>query len=775
MSTLHQIGTGGLSARGSIVFVHGLGGHPFKTWQRDNDRATFWPEWLAQDVSNVAVYSLEYPAAPSAWLGSAMELPDRAVNVSATLIADRIDELPIVFVCHSLGGLVVKQLLRLAAEQRSGHAARLLDQTEGIVFLATPNTGSDVASWMDKFRVLLLPSHATKDLMANSAYLRDLNIWYRECAPREEIATLVFAESEHTHGAAVVDPTSSDPGIAGARPIPIDAGHLDICKPESRTTTLYKSVLRFVEDRLPKAKDRVERAQKPRERRIFISYRRRTKEDSDLALWLKQELSRAGHEVFIDVAMEVGLDWSREIRNRIEWCQFLIVLLSKDSVESEMLQEEVRLAHQRRKKDDTPLILPVRVHFYDDLDYALGAILNRYQYVQWEGPSSNEKVRQQLLQVIESDIFQSAPPVQSVLSPAISGDAMQNETRIRPSSAADPRILRRRPGGAALVDDPCYIERDADRVTLQVAGDTGVTLTIKAPQQMGKTSLLVRYLEQCRKEGKSIVFVDFELFSDDELDSPSIVLSKIAGQTLRDLGIDPNLLKPIQGPTDLTFFLEDIVFKNIQGSVAIALDDVDRLINKPFRDTVFAMLRSWHGRRASHGRLGWSRLDLVLVVSTEPNFFIQDGDLSPFNVNDPIRLEHFDVTHLHQLNGIMGRLLNDDQLVKLYELVGGHPYLTRLAYYCMGPAAVQISFDDLMRRAADHNGPFGDHLRAKLSQLQSRPDLANAMANLVLRGQSPNDAAYHKLSAVGLARRREDGHILPANLLYKTFFGRLLS
>jgi hypothetical protein len=400
--------------------------------------------------------------------------------------------------------------------------------------------------------------------------------------------------------------------------------------------------------------------------------------------------------------------------------------------------------------------------------------LNRYQYVQWDGPISNDSVLQQLLQVIESAKFQTQAPAQSVLSPAISGDATPTETRLRPSSAADPRVLRQRPGGATGVDDPCYIERAADRLVLQVAGDTGVTLTIKAPQQMGKTSLLVRYLEQCRKEGKSIVFIDFQLFSDDELDSESTILSKIATQTLRDLGIDPNMLKSIQRPTDLTFFLEDVVFKNNDGSVAIALDEVDRLVNRPFRDTVFAMMRSWHNRRASHGALGWRRLDLILVVSTEPNFFIQDHDLSPFNVSDPIRLEYFDVTRLRQLNGIMGGLLSEDQLGKLHELVGGHPYLTRLAYYCLGPA-VDIRFDDLMRRAADDTGPFGDHLRAKLAQLQSRSESANAMARLVLRNQPPNDTVFHRLHAVGLVQRHDDGQVVPANLLYKTFFSRLLS
>jgi hypothetical protein len=172
-----------------------------------------------------------------------MALPDRAANVLAELVAERLDGRPLVFVCHSLGGLLVKQLLRAAADQPGTATGRILDQTQGVVFLATPNAGSDLATWMDRLRLLVAPSLATQDLEAHSPYLRDLNFWYREWAPREDIATLVFVESGRTKGVTVVDPTSGDPGIPGVRPIPLDADHLTICKPASREDTLYKGVV----------------------------------------------------------------------------------------------------------------------------------------------------------------------------------------------------------------------------------------------------------------------------------------------------------------------------------------------------------------------------------------------------------------------------------------------------------------------------------------------------------------------------------------------------
>jgi hypothetical protein len=46
--------------RGNVVFVHGLGGHPYDTWRRSPSDDTFWPFWLAEDIKGLAVYSLGY-------------------------------------------------------------------------------------------------------------------------------------------------------------------------------------------------------------------------------------------------------------------------------------------------------------------------------------------------------------------------------------------------------------------------------------------------------------------------------------------------------------------------------------------------------------------------------------------------------------------------------------------------------------------------------------------------------------------------------------------
>src|SRR5271156_5468133 len=67
--------------RANLLFIHGLGGDKRNTWQDGNDGSSFWPAWLAEDIPDIAVYSIGYDASPSQWLGRTMPLVDRATQL----------------------------------------------------------------------------------------------------------------------------------------------------------------------------------------------------------------------------------------------------------------------------------------------------------------------------------------------------------------------------------------------------------------------------------------------------------------------------------------------------------------------------------------------------------------------------------------------------------------------------------------------------------------------------------------------------------------------
>ncbi len=233
--------------RAHVIFVHGLGGHAYETWAASKPAESLWPRWLAQDVPGVHVWTLSYAAPATNWIGNAMPLQDRAVNVLERLLAQPIlSDAPILFVCHSLGGLLIKQVLRQASDQQSRRpeARALLGRVVGVAFIATPHTGSTHATWLDRLRLFLWPSTAAQVLVRNDPHLRDLNLWYRGWS--SHLQHLVFYETRGTAAGTIVDAGSADAGLPNVVPIPLDADHVDICKCTQKDDLLFQRTRDFV-------------------------------------------------------------------------------------------------------------------------------------------------------------------------------------------------------------------------------------------------------------------------------------------------------------------------------------------------------------------------------------------------------------------------------------------------------------------------------------------------------------------------------------------------
>jgi pimeloyl-ACP methyl ester carboxylesterase len=236
--------------RGNVIFVHGLGGHPYSTWQRSADESTLWPRWLAEDVKGLAVFSFGYVSPPTNWIGTAMPLLDEAANALRVLLNnEELKSGPIAFVCHSLGGLIVKQVIRAANEQnRSPDLSDFLGRISKVIFIATPHTGSGSATLLERARFLIWGSDSARDLVANNSGLRDLNFGYREIASARDghLNHLAYYEMMDTVFNRIVKPDSADPGLPNCRPVPIRKTHITIVKPESRDDLVYIETRKFL-------------------------------------------------------------------------------------------------------------------------------------------------------------------------------------------------------------------------------------------------------------------------------------------------------------------------------------------------------------------------------------------------------------------------------------------------------------------------------------------------------------------------------------------------
>jgi hypothetical protein len=500
-----------------------------------------------------------------------------------------------------------------------------------------------------------------------------------------------------------------------------------------------------------------------RANRYFISYRHNSEEE-ELANYLYQGLRGRGQEVFIDESMLIGTNWVTEIRNRIEWCDIFIVLLSVESIASEMVQAEVRLAARRYRTTKQPMILPVRVRYTKSLDYELESYLGRIEYALWNTPSDSPALLEEILSASGHKIERHEPNATTL--PVVI-DAR------RPLPRVDPRVLTA-PGGTLAADDPLYLCRTGDNIVeTLIEQQQGYTLVIKAPRQMGKSSLLIRHLAAVIKKGKRVGFVDLSVMSQEDMASYVTFLKAFGTALLRSLGLDTSPAEKLQSQQQMTWMMEDVVLPALQSPVVLAFDEVDRVLGRPFQADFFTMLRLWTNNRTNVlQRAKWKDVSLALIISTEPYLLIPEADRSPFNVGTVIELHPFSIKEVQALNDVYQAGLSTAQVDEVSDLLNGHPFLLRMAFYnIVGPQ--HFSFEKLMDTAAQERGPFGEHLRALLFRLHARPELLLTLRQLIFSGEVPPDDVYYRLYGAGLVRR--DGtRVVPANLLYARFFKKAL-
>ncbi len=510
---------------------------------------------------------------------------------------------------------------------------------------------------------------------------------------------------------------------------------------------------------------------------LFISYKRNVEPDQQLANYLYEFLSQQGHSVFIDRTLRTGDDWLEQIDREIKASDFLVVLLSKESAHSEMVQAEIRRASDYRRLQGRPHTLPVRVAYEGLLPYSIDAFLDPLHYVVWRDGADNERIGWEILAAIAGD---SLPRKPISISQVTSGVAFSEDGGViadaeglhPPLPEFDPRLLEalEAPGGVVKLRDKFYIERHADALLKREVFKAGSTTTIRASRQTGKSSLLVRGVNEARQNGASVVNLDLQRIDADRLASPDLFLRDLAELIVRKLRLDPTEVdrfwRSALGPQDkLTYLLEDYILSASETPIVLALDEVDRLLQTPFHNDFFALLRSWHNSRALDEQ--WDRLNLVMVISTEPYLLINDVNQSPFNVGLKIYLEDFDEAQVRDLNQRHNTPVAETNLSQLLTLLGGHPYLTRKALYTM--VTERLTWRNLIQTATLDRGLFGDHLRRQQWLLRDEPELREALKQVIEHNRCQDELALFRLLQVGLIKGSGDVYSCRCDL-YRLYF-----
>ncbi|RMG08268.1 MAG: TIR domain-containing protein [Cyanobacteria bacterium J055] len=520
--------------------------------------------------------------------------------------------------------------------------------------------------------------------------------------------------------------------------------------------------------------------------KVFVSYRV-AEPDRTLAREFYQALTDRGYDAFMaGESLRLGQNWAQRIEAELQQCDYFLLLLSAQSARSEMVTEEVRRAKELREQFGKPLILPIRVNFprQSPLNYNLQGYLDRIHQREWRSPEDAPHLIREVLEVLTQGSEPELPPTST--SSLLVGEPLQSwglpkwsKWRGTEGGADNPPLpvaVPELPEGQVDVASVFYVERPpVEERSYEAIVQSGSLIRIRAPRQMGKTSLMARILHHAKQQGYRTVSLSFQLadsrlFADSDRFFQWFCAS--IGRRLRLPNKLDDYWDEIFGSKDnCTAYFEEYLLPHADSPLTLGLDEVDCVFQYPeMAADFFGLLRAWH--EEAKNRNIWKKLRLVVVHSTEV-YVPMDINQSPFNVGLPVELPEFTPQQVREIATLHG-LDWQGEVDRLMAIVGGHPYLIRLALYHI--SRQDLTLDRLLETAPTEAGLYGDHLRRHLWNLQQQPELERAMRSIVRETQAVRleSSLAFKLHSMGLVNLKGN-EVVPRSQLYRQYFGERLT
>ena len=322
-----------------------------------------------------------------------------------------------------------------------------------------------------------------------------------------------------------------------------------------------------------------------------------------------------------------------------------------------------------------------------------------------------------------------------------------------------------------------YVERPpVEQLCLETVSQAGSLLGIKSAKGMGKTLLVDRILSQVDKRRYKTVSFSFLQASKRIISDLDQLLSWFALIISKKLGLANLFEEKWQeglGIYSCTAYFEDHLLKKLDKPLILVLEEIDSLfVYASVADDFLSLFRLWHEEAKNNNT--WQKLHLIITYSTE-NYVPADLNTSPLiNVGTEILLPDFTPEQVLTLANKYQANLGKDELQKIINLVGGHPYLIQKVLYAI--TQKQLSLADFEQTAATEAGIYGDHLRGHLLNLQEHPNLAAGMKKVV-ESSSPVDLGATinwQLHSLGLVNFVQNA-VQPRYPLYSDYFRYRLS
>lgn len=230
-----------------IIFVHGLWGGPDTSFTNGK---TSWPDLMKSDVESIrrqpplSTYATAYLGFP-AGRSDNLSIPQIATSLLNQLSEKGVFDTKrrLYFIAHSLGGLVVKEMLIDAAISKRHPINKL---TTAVFLISSPSSGAEAANFVSKLPTFV-PGRLIADVktITENSYLQTLQKnWHNHLRARtgEFRLSIYCAYETKSIGGLIVVPQQYADAVCDDTPEPLNEDHITIVKPAGRDARIYEWV-----------------------------------------------------------------------------------------------------------------------------------------------------------------------------------------------------------------------------------------------------------------------------------------------------------------------------------------------------------------------------------------------------------------------------------------------------------------------------------------------------------------------------------------------------
>jgi hypothetical protein len=293
---------------------------------------------------------------------------------------------------------------------------------------------------------------------------------------------------------------------------------------------------------------------------------------------------------------------------------------------------------------------------------------------------------------------------------------------------------------------------------------------------MGKTSLKNRILAYANNLNYHTVTINFKQADETILQDLDKFLRWFCANIAHQLGLKSMLNdywdEDIGSKVSCTIYFQQHILTPLTQPLVIGLDEINILWEYPkIAQNFLPLLRSWY-EEAKDLRV-WQKLRLVICNATEI-YIPLDINQSPFNVGLCLNLPEFtpkQVTNLAKIHGLNWK--EEQEVSQLMAIIGGHPYLVRLAFYHL--INDNLSLNKLLDEAATLSGIYSKYLRFHWQTLEKTPELMLAIKQIIINNNTIKlePIIAYKLESMGLVKLNKDNISLSCQLYHSYFLSQV--